>query len=179
MNVNNSIRQLKKSKLALVAMILTGLYLVYSVWYWSGVLGNTGIDDWEYAGGAIAAALVGPHLLAIAIGFIFNCCGYFMNKRGFILVAAILYAVSIVLFIAYFMFMIVQMILCFVAFAKMPKQSENNMQTYNTNNYSNSSNTEKINVDIINELKEYQELCKEGTITQEEFEKKKKQLLDL
>jgi hypothetical protein len=47
-----------------------------------------------------------------------------MGKRAFALVAGILYAVAMVLFLAYFFFVLAQMILCFVAYAKMPKKGE-------------------------------------------------------
>ena len=46
-----------------------------------------------------------------------------MKKRGFALVGAILYAVAMVLFIPYFMFVIVQMILSFVGFANLKKDT--------------------------------------------------------
>lgn len=114
----------KKNKLLLISMILTGLYLIYIIAYFGGILANTGVDSYEYVGGAIASALVFPHLICVFIGFIFNCLAFFMNKRAFALVAGILYAVSMVLFMIYFLFILVQMILCFVAFAKMPKSKE-------------------------------------------------------
>jgi hypothetical protein len=44
-----------------------------------------------------------------------------MNKRGFALTGAILYAVSMVLFIPYFFFVLVQTILSFIGFAKLKK----------------------------------------------------------
>ena len=42
-----------------------------------------------------------------------------MNKRGFALTGAILYAVAMVMFPFYFFFVVVQMILSFVGFAKL------------------------------------------------------------
>ena len=44
-----------------------------------------------------------------------------MRKAAFALVGAILYAVTLVLFIPYFMFVIVEMILSFVGFAQLKK----------------------------------------------------------
>lgn len=110
-----------KSKLALISWILSALYLVYLIFYFSEGLGTT--TGSEQAGAAIATALVLPHMLAVAIGLIFNMLGYFLNNRAFILVGAILYSVSILLFMMYFMFIIIQMILSYVAFAKMKKNS--------------------------------------------------------
>ena len=48
-----------------------------------------------------------------------NALGYFLNKRGFILTAAILYTIAIVLMPIYFFFVLIQTILCYVAYAKM------------------------------------------------------------
>ena len=75
----------------------------------------------DLAGAAIATALVTPHMICTVLAVIFNGLGLFMNKRGFALTGAILYAVAIVMFIPYFMFIIIQMILSFVGFAKMKK----------------------------------------------------------
>lgn len=110
----------KKSKLALISWILSLLYLIYLISYFAGGVGGT--TGSEQAGTAIATALVFPHMLSVGIGLIFNMLGYFMNKRAFILVGAILYSVAILLFMVYFMFVIVQMILSYIAFAKMGKE---------------------------------------------------------
>lgn len=111
----------KKSKLSLISWILSLLYLIYLIFYFGESMGNT--TGPEQAGVAIATALVFPHMLAVGIGLIFNMIGYFLNNRAFILVGAILYSVSILLFMMYFMFVVVQMILSYVAFAKMKKNN--------------------------------------------------------
>lgn len=114
---------MKRNKLLLVALILGAAYLVYSLWYWfgGGAAGAVGSDSASQAGAGIAAMLVMPHLLLTVVAVIFNALAFFMSKRAFALVAGILYAVAMVLFIAYALFLIIQMILCFVAYAKMPK----------------------------------------------------------
>ena len=104
--------------LMFIAAVLTIAYLIYSVSYWGTI--ETGSDA-EAVGAGIAAALVLPHLVVTVIAFIFNALGFIMHHRGFALTSAILYAVAAVLFPAYFMFVIVQMILMFVAFARIPK----------------------------------------------------------
>ena len=47
-----------------------------------------------------------------------------MRHRGFTLVSAIIYAVAILVFMPYFMFLMIQMILMFVAFAKLKPRLE-------------------------------------------------------
>lgn len=110
----------KRSKLALISWILSAAYLVYLIASFAGGIGST--EGAEQAGAAIATTLVFPHMLAVGIGLIFNVLGYFLNNRAFVLVGAILYTVSILLFMMYFMFVIVQMVLSYVAFAKMKKE---------------------------------------------------------
>ncbi len=110
----------KKSKLALISWILSLVYMIYLISHFAGGMGST--TGAEQAGAALATALVFPHMLAVGIGLIFNILGYFLNSRAFVLVGAILYSVSILLFMVYFIFVIVQMILSYIAFAKMKKE---------------------------------------------------------
>jgi len=109
----------KKNILLLIALILGGAYLVYSLVYWSGAVGSS--TGAKAAGAAIASALVMPHYVCVVVAVVFNALAFFMRKATFALVAGILYAVSMVLFPMYFYFVLVEMILCFVAFAKMRK----------------------------------------------------------
>lgn len=111
----------KKSGLLLVAFVLGVLYLGYSAWYWFGGGAQMGTDSASQAGGALATALVTPHLLLTFLAVAFNALGLFMGKRAFALTAGILYAVAMVLFPMYFFFVVVQMVLCFIAFARMRK----------------------------------------------------------
>ena len=107
----------KKSKLLLVSWILGVLYIVYLFAYFGGLVGNS--TGGEQVGAALASAIVMPHAVCVGIAVLFNILGWSMNNRGFTLVGAILYAVSIVLMPLYFMFVIIQMILSFVGYAKM------------------------------------------------------------
>ena len=111
---------MKRSKLLLIALVLGVAYGAYSLVYWSGV-GSDGSSSAEAAGAAIASSLVMPHLVCTLVAVIFNALGFFLRKTAFALVAGILYAVAMVLFPGYFMFVIVQMILCFVAYGLMKK----------------------------------------------------------
>lgn len=110
----------KKSVALLISAILGILYAVYSIFYWGGA--SSGSTSAAYAIGAgIATALVMPHLVCAVLAAIFNTLGWAMNHRAFALTGAILYAVAMVLFPMYFMFVIVQMILSFVGFARLKK----------------------------------------------------------
>ena len=113
----------KKSILLIIAMVLGVAYAAYSLWYWmaGGASSQVGSDSASQLGGAIATALVMPHLVVELIAAIFNVCGVVFNKPAFALTAGILYAVAAVLFPVYAMFVIVEMVLCFIAFAKMRK----------------------------------------------------------
>lgn len=113
----------KKNVLLIISAVLGVAYMIYSAWYWLGgsAAAAAGSGSSAELGSALAAALVTPHLVVALIAVIFNVLALVMNKAAFALVAGILYAVSILLFFAYFMFVIIEMVLCFVAFAKMRK----------------------------------------------------------
>ena len=117
---------MKRNKLLLVALILGVAYVVYGLWYWfgGGAAASVGADSASQVGAGLATMLVTPHLVLTMVAVAFNALAYFMGKRAFALVAGILYAVAMVLFLAYFFFVLAQMILCFVAYAKMPKKGE-------------------------------------------------------
>lgn len=51
----------------------------------------------------------------------FNALAWALSSRPFALTSGILYAVSMVLFPMYFMFVIIQTVLSFVGFARLPK----------------------------------------------------------
>lgn len=105
----------------LISFIIGVLYMLYSLVYWSGATSGMS-NEWEQLGAGIATALVMPHLICTLIAVVFNALGLFLNKRGFALTGAILYSVAIVLFLAYFMFVIIEMILSYVGFATMKKK---------------------------------------------------------
>lgn len=116
----------KRSKMLLASAIIGVLYMLYSVFYWTGA--NTGNSDTATAIGAgIATALVMPHLICAGLAVIFNILGWAMNHRGFALTGGILYAVAMVLFPMYFMFVVLEVIFSFIGFAKLKKiNAENN-----------------------------------------------------
>lgn len=111
---------MKRNKKLLVSWILGLAYALYLVSYFAGNISTT--TGAEQAGAAIAGALVMPHMIVVIIAVIFNVIGWLKNAKGFTLTAAILYAVSIVLFPLYFMFVIIQMILSFLAYSNLKKE---------------------------------------------------------
>ena len=111
---------MKKSKLLLVSGILGTLYLLYLVSYFTGA--TTSTDGAEAVGGAIATALVMPHMLCVGLSVIFTWIGWALKARWAALVAGIMYSVSILLMFIYAPFVLLQLIFSFVAFAKMKKQ---------------------------------------------------------
>ena len=110
---------MKRSKLLLIAAIIGTAYAIYLVSYFVGEVSSSSGNDQVAAG--LATALVMPHMAFSWLAVIFNWLGYILKLRWAALVAGILYAVAMVLFFVYFMFVIVEMILCFVAYAKMKK----------------------------------------------------------
>ena len=118
----------KKNILLLIAGILGVLYVIYITGHFGGGL-TTSSTDAELVGAGLATAIVMPHITCTIGAVIFNIIAYFSNKKWAALVAAILYAVAIVLFFLYGIFVVIQMILCFVAFAQMKnKEIESNKQ---------------------------------------------------
>lgn len=113
---------MKKNICLLIAFILGLIYSIYIIAYFTGAIG--GSSGVEQAGAAIATALVMPHMVCTVLATIFNGLGCFLNKSGFALTGAILYAVAMVLFPLYFFFVIIQMILSFVGFTQLKKAKQ-------------------------------------------------------
>ena len=115
---------MKRSKLLLVSGIIGTLYLIYLITYFTNGVVST--DGAEAIGAGLAAALVMPHMVCVAIAVIFNWLGWALKVRWGALVAGIMYAVSMVCMFLYAIFVLLEMIFCFVAFAKMKNTSEKN-----------------------------------------------------
>ena len=60
-------------------------------------------------------------MVCVVVAAIFNVIAALANKRGFALVAAILYCVGAVLFLMYALFVVPSIILSFVGYAKLGK----------------------------------------------------------
>ncbi len=113
--------QNKRSVILLVSWIIGLAYAVYLVSYFSGSIAGAS-DAAEAIGTGIATALVMPHMIVVALAVLFNILGWACRLRWSALTGAILYAVAMVLFPLYALFVLVEMILSFVGFAKMKKR---------------------------------------------------------
>lgn len=115
-----------RSKILAIATILATAYTVYLFCYFLG--GLSAASGSEAIGGAIATALVAPHAITFLIGAIFGWLGFLLKKSWAALVAAILYSVATLLFLAYAMFGAPILILGFIGYAKQKKINKINIQ---------------------------------------------------
>lgn len=118
-----------RSKILFTASTLAAIYSLYLVFYFSGTTLNS--DGVEAIGGAIASALIAPHMIMFLIGAIFGWVGFIFKKAWAALVAAILYSVGTVFFLMYAMYGVPIMILGFIGYAK---QAKLNMQNSKKDN---------------------------------------------
>ena len=122
--------QKKKSRALLISVILSVLWMIFSSVTLSstlddGLSGSVGTQ----IGTLIGSVLIMPYIIVAWIGTIFNCVGYFTYRRGFVLTAAILFCVSLVLMFMWGFGLIPSIILSFVAYAKMNKPAEENIES--------------------------------------------------
>ena len=102
----------------LISAIIGIAYLLYIISYFAGA--TTGAaSDAEAVGAGLASMIVMPHIVCVGIAAMFNVLAVFMKRTsGFALVAGILYTVAMALFVMYFMFVILEAILCYIGYAK-------------------------------------------------------------
>lgn len=108
-----------RSKILFIASTLATLYTVYLISYFGG--GTLNADGAEAVGGAIATALVTPHMIMFLIGAIFGWIGFLAKKSWAALVAAILYSVGTLFFLLYAMFGIPILVFGFIGYSKQKK----------------------------------------------------------
>lgn len=92
------------SKMVLVSTILVSLYAIYLMSYFYGGVANSNGD--EQVEGAIATALVTPHMILIVLGVVFSVVALFANKNWAAITSCVLVFVSTLLMPVYFMFTI-------------------------------------------------------------------------
>lgn len=115
-----------RSKVLFAASALATAYTIYLAVYFSGTVINA--DGAEAVGGAIATALVMPHMVMFLIGAIFGWIGFLAKKSWAALVAAILYSVGTLIFVMYAMFGIPILVLGFIGYSKQKKINLQNTQ---------------------------------------------------
>lgn len=109
-----------RSKALFLGAIIGTLYSIYIINYFTGVnISSNGTA--EQVGGALATALVLPHLICICLATLFNWLGFAFKKTGFALTGAILYCVGAILFLIYAIFCIPSIILGFIGYSKQKK----------------------------------------------------------
>ena len=124
---NATKRKKASNVLALIALVLTTAYLIYLMFYISTTYSEatSNVQSWEGLGTAIGTALairmVLPHVAIVFVAFIFNLVTAIARRGWAALTSGILYAVSILLMPLWFVFVVVQTVLCFVQFAKCRK----------------------------------------------------------
>ncbi len=116
----------KRSILLTVATVLASAYAVYLFCYFVG--GTAAASGTDAISGAIATALVTPHAVTVLIGAVFGWVGVLVKKSWAALVAAILYSVATLLFLANAMFTIPLLILGFIGYANQKKLNKKNAQ---------------------------------------------------
>lgn len=110
----------ERSKVLLIGTILATVYIVYLIsYFWGGT--SSSEDAAETFGAAIATALVMPHMIMFFVGVVFGWLGVFLKANWAALVAAILYSVGTLMFLAYFMFGVPLLVLGFVGYANQRK----------------------------------------------------------
>ena len=117
-----------RSKMLIIATILSSAYAIYLFCYFFGITANAS-DTSEVIGGALATALVTPHAVMFLLGAIFGWLGVFLKQTWAALVAAILYSVGTVLFVAYIMFGAPLLILGFIGYANQKKINKKALET--------------------------------------------------
>lgn len=112
-------------------IISTVLATVYSIYLACSFIGGAASSDISQAiAGAVATALVAPHMIMFSVGAVFGWIGVLAKKSLSALVAAILYAVGTLLFLAYAMFGVPILVLGFIGYAN---QKKINKKLLNTN----------------------------------------------
>ena len=108
-----------RSKALFVASLLTTVYVIYLIVHFGSSIFVE--DAAEALGGALATALVTPHMFILGLGAIFGWVGFFVKKSWAALVAAILYSVGAFLFMLYIIYVVPSIVLGFIGYSKQKK----------------------------------------------------------
>lgn len=108
-----------RSKILFVSSLVSTLYVIYLMYHFGNSMFVS--DGAEALGGAIATALVTPHMLLVGLVAVFSWVGFCFKKTWAALVAAILYCCGAMLFLMYAIFVVPSIILGFVGYSKQKK----------------------------------------------------------
>ena len=121
----------RRNILLLISAIMGLLYAGGLIIYFFGVAKQSlapGATDFEemgrQIGGALATAMVTPHIVIVTIAAIFNILAWYLNKGWAALTAGILYLVGGVIFFIYLPYVLIQAILAFIGFSKVSDKSK-------------------------------------------------------
>lgn len=109
---------MKRSKCLLISAIIGSLYLIFIMSCIYGTMAEA-TDAAEQLGVGIGAMLIAPHIFLLGLAVLFNWIGFAVNARWAALTGGILYSVSTLVFIMYFIFEVPSIVLSFVGFAKL------------------------------------------------------------
>ena len=118
----------KKSICLAIAGILGLAYAIYLLVYFGSFFFSPADDAATALGGAVATALVTPHMLFVVLAVIFNLIAFFGNQPWAAIVSGILYIVGGVIFILYILFVLPSAILSFVGYSKLNKLKKQTQQ---------------------------------------------------
>lgn len=114
----------RKNIWLLLAALIGTAYLIYILQYaFSAISSN---DSNTALAASIATMMLIPHLILVLLAVIFNWLGFLFNIKWAALTAGICYGISMILFLYYFMFVIIEMIFCFIGYGKLNKQAKDN-----------------------------------------------------
>ncbi|MDD3048810.1 MAG: hypothetical protein PHQ89_02315 [Bacilli bacterium] len=113
-----------RSKLLFASAVVSTIYIVYLITY-LGMMMSSSSNAAAVIGGAIATALLTPHMLIIGLGAVFAWIGFGTKQTWGALVAAILYCAGALVFLLYAMFSIPLIILGFLGYANQKKINSN------------------------------------------------------
>ncbi len=100
-----------------LCMILTVAYALYIVSFFA----KAGATN---ASGAIAAAIVTPHMVCVAVAAVMSVIGFFGKARWAYLTCGILLVVAAVIFLTYAIMVVIQAVLAFIAYTRMGIRTE-------------------------------------------------------
>ena len=113
-----------RSKVLFVSTIVAFLYTIYLIAYVSSAM-SSAKDSAEALGVGIAAALLTPHMIMLAIGTLFSFIALLTKKSWAALVALILFIIGAIVFLLYIMFTLPIIILSIFGYTNQRKLVDN------------------------------------------------------